>query len=581
MDPISVLSGDINSRDIVVRLNAVKRLSTIAVVLGPEGTRTKLIPFLIEFVNNSDDEVSQAIATELGSFIPFVGGPNFAHCILPPLETLAQAEETVVRDQAVESLVPIAEQLPAAEFDKYFIPLVAKLIDGDWFTSKISAASLIPLAYSKTNDVSARETLRKGFLNLCEDDSPLVRRAASSHFGRFVDVVEKEYVESLLLPAFLKLANDDQESVQLLVVPNCVAITAHLPAAFASKEILAKFKGCIASNSWRVRCVVADHFVDMCQVLGEAIVATEMTGLLSKILFKETEPEAEVRAAATRQLKNFVALLPATAVVDFAVPAVKTIGSDVSPHVRSALSSIVMGIVPLCGQVETNSKLLPILVNFLKDEIPEVRLNIISNIQELIEVIGAQEVSKAMAKPIIELGVDPQWRVRLATAERMPNFAEHLGVEQFDEHFTSMCITWLGDSVFSVREAAIECTKKLSKIFGNDWANKFVVPKLVELSTHTNSRHRLTPLFACKELCQVVGPAISSETLLPLVLQLATDPVPNVRFNVCKTLVELSSVIGNDSPQIQGDAKKALSTLEKDSDSDVKFFATEALTYVG
>ena len=48
---------------------------------------------------DDEDEVLVALAEELGSFVQFVGGPQFAACLLAPLETLAQMEETVVRDQ--------------------------------------------------------------------------------------------------------------------------------------------------------------------------------------------------------------------------------------------------------------------------------------------------------------------------------------------------------------------------------------------------------------------------------------------------------------------------------------------------
>jgi serine/threonine-protein phosphatase 2A regulatory subunit A len=35
----------------------------------------------------------------LGNFTEYVGGPNFAHILLQPLETLAAVEETVVREK--------------------------------------------------------------------------------------------------------------------------------------------------------------------------------------------------------------------------------------------------------------------------------------------------------------------------------------------------------------------------------------------------------------------------------------------------------------------------------------------------
>jgi serine/threonine-protein phosphatase 2A regulatory subunit A len=39
------------------------------------------------------------LAEELGSFAQYVGGPEYAHVIMGPLENLAAVEETLVREQ--------------------------------------------------------------------------------------------------------------------------------------------------------------------------------------------------------------------------------------------------------------------------------------------------------------------------------------------------------------------------------------------------------------------------------------------------------------------------------------------------
>jgi serine/threonine-protein phosphatase 2A regulatory subunit A len=44
--PIAVLIDELKNEDILLRLNAIRKLSTIALALGPERTRTELIPFL-------------------------------------------------------------------------------------------------------------------------------------------------------------------------------------------------------------------------------------------------------------------------------------------------------------------------------------------------------------------------------------------------------------------------------------------------------------------------------------------------------------------------------------------------------
>jgi serine/threonine-protein phosphatase 2A regulatory subunit A len=121
--PIAILIDELKNDDIQLRLNSIRRLSTIARALGEDRTRKELIPFLSEN-NDDDDEVLLAMADELGGFIPHVGGVDFAHVLLPPLESLCTVEETVVRDKAVESLCKIGAQMKERDVVEWFIPLV-------------------------------------------------------------------------------------------------------------------------------------------------------------------------------------------------------------------------------------------------------------------------------------------------------------------------------------------------------------------------------------------------------------------------------------------------------------------------
>lgn len=114
---------ELKNEDVALRLNSVRRLSTIALALGEERTRRELIPFVSES-SDDEDEVLLALAEELGRFIPYVGGPEHGHILLSPLESLCSVEETVVRDKAVQSLATIASELPAKSITEYFVPLV-------------------------------------------------------------------------------------------------------------------------------------------------------------------------------------------------------------------------------------------------------------------------------------------------------------------------------------------------------------------------------------------------------------------------------------------------------------------------
>jgi serine/threonine-protein phosphatase 2A regulatory subunit A len=50
-----------------------------------------------------EDEVLTALAEELGNFIEYVGGPEYGHVLLAPLENLAAIEEPLVRDKVCHS----------------------------------------------------------------------------------------------------------------------------------------------------------------------------------------------------------------------------------------------------------------------------------------------------------------------------------------------------------------------------------------------------------------------------------------------------------------------------------------------
>ncbi|XP_047165420.1 serine/threonine-protein phosphatase 2A 65 kDa regulatory subunit A beta isoform-like [Vigna umbellata] len=220
--PIAVLIDELKNDDIQLRLNSIRKLSTIARALGEERTRRELIPFLGEN-NDDDDEVLLAMAEELGVFVPFVGGVEHAHVLLPPLETLCTVEETCVRDKAVESLCRIGSQMRESDLVEYFIPLVKRLAAGEWFTARVSSCGLFHIAYPIAPEMSKTE-LRSIYNLLCQDDMPMVRRSAASNLGKFAATVEYTHLKADTMSIFEDLTKDDQDSVRLLAVEGCAAL---------------------------------------------------------------------------------------------------------------------------------------------------------------------------------------------------------------------------------------------------------------------------------------------------------------------------------------------------------------------
>jgi serine/threonine-protein phosphatase 2A regulatory subunit A len=259
--------------------------------------------------------------------------------------------------------------------------MVKRLSSGDWFTSRTSACGFYAPAYFALSK-KGQEEWKKGFAVLCNDDTPMVRRAAATHLAKFIkvyyfnEVVEKESLVGDMVPLVHALAQDEQDSVRLLTVECFISLAISL-GVDQVKSVLGQTLSLLCQDSsWRVRYMVADKFVQITGVCGPEMIK-DLQSVFVKLL-KDTE--SEVRTASCNQLPGFCALVPAEAVLSDNLPVVKDLISDTSQHVRAALASHVSAIAPILGKQNTMDQLLPLFLQLLKDEASEVRLNVISKL---------------------------------------------------------------------------------------------------------------------------------------------------------------------------------------------------------
>ncbi|XP_018652645.1 putative serine/threonine protein phosphatase 2a regulatory subunit A [Schistosoma mansoni] len=711
--PIGVLIEELRGEDLHVRLHSIRKISTIALALGPEKTRSQLIPFLTETIYD-EDEVLLTLAEQIGTLVPYVGGPEYAHSLLPPLESLAAVEETVVRDRAVEALRKLAPDHTTEAMEKYFNPLLHRLATGDWFTSRTSACALFSVVYPRVRS-SKRWELLDFLRRLAKDETPMVRRAVAARLGELAlamsvgqssekpsadgetssqisehnsssmtnsiteskmltnEVVslnggqvsygvtaderltndsiaekpsthanppqsddftldpekERSYIITILVPLFVRLVDDEQESVRLMAVESIVQLAQALGPEESEGYLIDLIQQATTDRSWRVRCVVADKFTEIQTAMGLRVSRERLVPFFMKLLHDE---EAEVRAFAAGKVKAFAKCLlglPVDADINTTdktinsdtkdcknssttitsdnkimeidekfesvndlndnnslgskddiimlqlLPAIKSLTNESNTHVKSSLASAILGLAPLIGKNLTIEHLLPIFLTQLNDDNPEVRLNVISNLEQVNSIIGIDHLTINLLPAIIQLAEDPKWRVRLAIIEYMPLLAEQLGLEFFNNQLVDLCLSWLIDQVYAIREAAVDNLVNLCKKFGSEWASQYFIPKIIHLSRGENYLHRMICLQSIISLCKVVSPTICCQYLLPTVLSMHTDNVPNIRFKVAQALSNLGSQL--EEKNIENEVKSCLTRLVEDSDTDVKFYAYEAM----
>jgi serine/threonine-protein phosphatase 2A regulatory subunit A len=78
-----------------------------------------------------------------------------------------------------------------------------------------------------------------------------------------------------------------------------------------------------------------------------------------------------------------------------------------------------------------------------------------------------------------------------------------------------MCLQWLNDPVYSIRQAAVVNLKELTQIFGSPWAERNLIVKLLGLKDESNYLHRLTALFGMAEMSKVLTADAMKKNFVP------------------------------------------------------------------
>lgn len=441
-------------------LAVVNNLKKISLALGPDKFKN-----LLESIQQNveamawPDEVASKLATVLGDFIDFVGGPKDAHILLSPLALLCAYDETQVRQEAVTAINNISVRMAQPEHAQYkkdhIVPLVQKLADNaDWWAPRVSACGLVATAY-KAYTGSGEDEERKGivehFRKLCNFElqspaesaleNPLVRSAAAQRFGEFLGAMvevatklgKKDSLDVYLqdtakhghnvgdfYSAFLV---DDHDYVKVAAVKSSPAVFRYWSL---DSPLGMSFKACSVDKSWRVRVAVANVLAD--------VVASKPSPLANEICKAlMTDPEAEVKHAIGEHSAAVAKVLGEAYSEEEIFPRLRALVEPPECTMRDKLAGVLMDMAAPLGK-ERAIKLIftdGLFHKLCNDENTNVRLAVLGKLQTTLDVVRldgphASDPQIGVFETLRSLAGSPNWRVRHAVLLLMPKIAKVL-----------------------------------------------------------------------------------------------------------------------------------------------------------
>ena len=72
---------------------------------------------------------------------------------------------------------------------------------------------------------------------------------------------------------------------------------------------------------------------------------------------------------------------------------------------------------------------------------------------------------------------------------------------------------------------------------------------------------------------------VIKDSIIPTILSLGSDPIPNIRFSVAKAIGVITPILkkANLGQVMDEQAKPLLLKMQEDKDADVKYFAAQSL----
>ncbi|XP_051568660.1 serine/threonine-protein phosphatase 4 regulatory subunit 1-like isoform X2 [Myxocyprinus asiaticus] len=262
----------------------------------------------------------------------------------------------------------------------------------------------------------------------------------------------------------------------------------------------------------------------------------------------------------------------------------ETLATDVQWKVRRTLAFSIHELAVILGDQLTAADLVPIFNGFLKD-LDEVRIGVLKHLYDFLKLLHAEKRREYLyqLQEFMVTDNSRNWRFRYELAEQLILIIELYSHNDVYDYLRQIALNLCSDKVSEVRwisyKLVVEILQKLYSCEAHDLGLNFINELIMRFCHCSKWVGRQAFAFICQAVVEEDCMPMEqfAQHLLPSLLSLSSDPVPNVRVLVAKALRQsvLEKPYFKDPGSAYSDEiMEALSRLRMDKDRDVRFFAT-------
>lgn len=611
LERIAIIVDELKNENHNIRLYCIKNLKDVSDILGVKRTEEELIPLLFEIINGKEDneEVLTAIAEVL---------PNISRSVntLRVLEILAGNDSEIVREKVIEKINEIIMESSQEFLNDEIFSLLERLAHNET-KAKITSNLIIPVFYLHIEDVNAKNKLLEHLIKNCSDDAPLVRRSLAKSLSKFSN--PKYYTKyknkenamiheiNQVMPIVVRLFLDSFDIVKAVSIESSILLYPYLTNLNRENLWNEIAKLCEKETSWRVKYVIADGLKMFCSDFSKEFIIKNVLNIVLQFL---KDPEPEVKYSMLNSIEFIFGYLDYEIIEGKLIPQQKdAISKENNYHVKSIFANKMFLIAKFVTEDFYESNIFPFVKKMINEETFEVRVNSLNHIDELykfflpqVSLSNKDEFKSEIFSFFTNLSKDGKWRIRLIMSEKLNNICSLLKPDIFIKEFWDLISNLYNDNVYQIREEALNtiitlCNrltsfninfsnyqKDLLKLLDNSINSVNYSKRICGIHTIVNILTK-TDIVDESQLLQLTEYSFDYNSIYSILMNrlfdCVNDKIANIRLALSKSLKQLilsKSALLNFKSNINNfTIEEVLRILERDEDSDVKFYAIEAL----
>uniref|UniRef100_K7FKN9 Serine/threonine-protein phosphatase 4 regulatory subunit 1 n=1 Tax=Pelodiscus sinensis TaxID=13735 RepID=K7FKN9_PELSI len=259
----------------------------------------------------------------------------------------------------------------------------------------------------------------------------------------------------------------------------------------------------------------------------------------------------------------------------------ETLASDMQWKVRRTLAFSIHELAVILGDQLTAGDLVPVFNGFLKD-LDEVRIGVLKHLHDFLKLLHLDKRREYLYQ-LQECRVCCSWGFGLDLVMQLILLLELYSARDVYDYLRPIALSLCADKVSSVRWISYKLVSEMIKKLHMASTSTFVVDLMTELVEKfckcPKWSGRQTFVFICQTIIEddCLPMDQFAMHLLPHLLHLASDRVPNVRVLLAKTLRQNlleKEYFLNSASSHQEAVEQIIVALQMDDDSDVKYFAS-------